>query len=570
MIVRNEEDNVRPCIDPLLPVLDEVIIVDTGSTDGTKRVAKELGANVYDFPWCDDFSAARNESIRHATGDYILWLDADDRIDEENIGKLQLLKNKFPPTRDTAYYLIINSQSPVDGETYFRQLRIFPRVKGGLFEGKVHEQIYFSLKCQRIKFENIDIEIRHLGYKDSEVIFKKAQRNLSIIEGELKVRPDDLVLHYNAARTLALMGRQKEAIAHMKFITENKLVKEQEKQFFLESTLLIGKYYLELKSYTEAIFIFNSLAKDFNDNALVHFCLGQAYFLSQNYDQALESFQKALLCPLEVSLFPVNLSQLQYDLHYSLGRCFLEKGQCELAKDQLLRSLKFKNDPYKSYQALGLVYMKEGNFGEALKNFEKVTASGMLSDQEYALMGFAYQELGLYNQAEEILQKALEINPGKIEALTNLGYLYYENMNYQQAEEVLKRALNYNPDLIDVRLILSEIYFRLYELDDLVSQCDNLLRLLNLNRHITINNFRELSDQYIKIAHTLSSRGREELSLLAWRAAFLIYPQEELLKIIINKASALGLKEKIIRALKEILQFHQQREEIKKFGLFAN
>jgi glycosyltransferase involved in cell wall biosynthesis len=80
MIVKNEERNLSHCLESVRGVFDEIIIVDTGSTDGTKAIAREFGAKVLDFPWIDDFSAARNVALTHATGDYAFWLDADDVI----------------------------------------------------------------------------------------------------------------------------------------------------------------------------------------------------------------------------------------------------------------------------------------------------------------------------------------------------------------------------------------------------------------------------------------------------------------------------------------------------------
>src|SRR5207237_8743781 len=91
MIVRNEESNLPACLESVRGLFDETVIVDTGSTDRTKEIALGFGARVFDFPWIDDFAAARNEALRHATGDWIFWMDADDRLDQANREKLAAL-----------------------------------------------------------------------------------------------------------------------------------------------------------------------------------------------------------------------------------------------------------------------------------------------------------------------------------------------------------------------------------------------------------------------------------------------------------------------------------------------
>jgi glycosyltransferase involved in cell wall biosynthesis len=78
MIVKNEAMNLRPSLESARGVFDNIVIVDTGSTDRTKEIAREFGAKVFDFDWVDNFAAARNEALAHATGDYAFWLDADD------------------------------------------------------------------------------------------------------------------------------------------------------------------------------------------------------------------------------------------------------------------------------------------------------------------------------------------------------------------------------------------------------------------------------------------------------------------------------------------------------------
>jgi glycosyltransferase involved in cell wall biosynthesis len=91
MIVRGREQNIDDCLNSVKPWGDEMVVVDTGSRDRTVEIAQACDARVESFPWCDDLSAARNESLRHATGEWLLWMDADDVIDEHNGARLREL-----------------------------------------------------------------------------------------------------------------------------------------------------------------------------------------------------------------------------------------------------------------------------------------------------------------------------------------------------------------------------------------------------------------------------------------------------------------------------------------------
>src|SRR3989338_2535121 len=94
MITKNEEKYLEQCLNSVKAFVDEVVIVDTGSIDKTKEIAKRFNAKIYDFKWVDDFSAARNESLKYATKDWILVLDADEVLEEKDCLKIkELIKN---------------------------------------------------------------------------------------------------------------------------------------------------------------------------------------------------------------------------------------------------------------------------------------------------------------------------------------------------------------------------------------------------------------------------------------------------------------------------------------------
>src|SRR5437899_7504934 len=101
LMVRNEEEKLAACLQSAADLVDETIVVDTGSTDGTRDLAANLGARVFEFPWVDDFAAGRNECIRHAKGDFIFWMDADERVDPSNREKLRALFDSLLRSGDT-------------------------------------------------------------------------------------------------------------------------------------------------------------------------------------------------------------------------------------------------------------------------------------------------------------------------------------------------------------------------------------------------------------------------------------------------------------------------------------
>lgn len=211
LIVKNEETNVKACIEPLRALVDEIVVIDTGSTDATKSIARDLGARVFDFAWCDDFAAARNEWSKHATGDFILMLDADDRVSQSEIEKLRVLLERV---EDGACYMMTCVCLTIDGGVgcEVEQVRLYPNKPEHRWKHRVHEQITESLFATGVKLEKTDIRVVHTGYLREEMVEKKSERNLRLVEMDCADHPTSPFAHFNRASMLVDIGRHDEAI----------------------------------------------------------------------------------------------------------------------------------------------------------------------------------------------------------------------------------------------------------------------------------------------------------------------------------------------------------------------
>ena len=175
MIVKDEELVLSRCMDCVRQFADEIIIVDTGSTDKTKEIARKYTDKVYDFEWCDDFSKARNYSFSLATMDYIMWLDADDVLEYGEIEKINQLKLNM--VADT-YMLKYATSFDENGKPnfVFERERIVRRDSRAIWHGFVHEAIVpFG------KVEYLDITIQH-----RKIATHYTKRNLNLFRKALK------------------------------------------------------------------------------------------------------------------------------------------------------------------------------------------------------------------------------------------------------------------------------------------------------------------------------------------------------------------------------------------------
>ncbi len=201
MIVRNEARCLARCLRSVHHTVDEIVVVDTGSTDGTGEIACEYGARLHTFTWSDDFSAARNFALARTTGSWILVLDADETVSEPLAGEIKDFV-RGPPQVGR---LKIVSDFMRQGQQLRSQAfvsRLFPR--GAFFEGKIHEQVVSSLP--RV---NLRGELWHDGYLEN----LKSERNVSLLQAEIALDPQRAYLHYQLALEFNSLNRAQQAFA---------------------------------------------------------------------------------------------------------------------------------------------------------------------------------------------------------------------------------------------------------------------------------------------------------------------------------------------------------------------
>jgi glycosyltransferase involved in cell wall biosynthesis/Flp pilus assembly protein TadD len=193
LIVRDEEANLPRCLGSLRGAVDELIVVDTGSQDRTVELAEQHGARVVHFTWCDDFAAARNESLRHASGHWILWIDADDELLQLEPDALRALTAQ--PYE--AHWLQVQSLAADTGEVgaVTTQCRFFRNGLGMRFQGRVHEQLTVPPDCR--SQTPTTVMVRHWGYIPSgDVLDRKCERNRRLLQLEIAGRPTNPFLYY--------------------------------------------------------------------------------------------------------------------------------------------------------------------------------------------------------------------------------------------------------------------------------------------------------------------------------------------------------------------------------------
>ena len=299
MITKNEEALLGHCLQSVQGLVDEIVLVDTGSTDKTKEIASTFGAKVYDFVWCDDFSAARNAALQQAAGDWILVLDADEALDAESAEKI---RNAVGESEADAYYLLQLHYTniylthpdfvPITNDKFkgffpCEVLRLFKNSKDISFEFCVHETVKFSVLRSTKRMAKLPAAIHHYHeMKGRGSIIKKQKYYSDLSFKNIKEHPfyaksyNDVAIYYNS------IGDKEKAYDYCKKAAG--LEPEN-----IEYLLHLSYRLRDLGRVPEAIEVLSKAASISEDERILR-SLGYNHSLLQNYSEALKAYQKAL------------------------------------------------------------------------------------------------------------------------------------------------------------------------------------------------------------------------------------------------------------------------------------
>lgn len=405
MIAKNEEQLIAQAINSVRSIVSEVVVVDTGSTDRTVEIVTALGAKVLHMPWDNDFAAPRNLSIQHATGDWILVLDADEAIAETDIDALRSLTRdpricwEFLQRHYSNDHRLSEFQ-PVTGEYlkwekgnagFFESnlCRLFPNRRGIEYRGRVHELVEHSIReIPDLTVRRTKVRIQHYGHTD-EVLARKDKAKLYTPLGEEKLRDDPT--HWQSFFEMGVEnnrnGRLWESVTA--FLQSLNL-----KPDYIPTWVNMGYVYCELGRYRQA----------------------------------------------EVSLNgALDLDPKNDEAHCNLGVVYMRANKLPLAERHLRLAIQSNPSYVNAYCNLGKALAMMQRLPEAVAVYRRVLEIMPQCAVALADLGAIYLSSRMFAEAEPLLRGALQLDSTQTRCLFHLGQLYRAVGNSAQAIAALER-----------------------------------------------------------------------------------------------------------------------------------
>ncbi|MBW1961906.1 MAG: glycosyltransferase [Deltaproteobacteria bacterium] len=442
MIVKNEERFLSDCLSSARHWVDEMVIVDTGSTDRTVNIAQSHGAKVYHHPWENDFSKHRNQSIRYATGDWILWLDADEAL-EPGAGDI-LRKWITEKDADSLAVTMVCYFANRSRQSWNNAIKVFKNGVGIHFEGAVHNQV---VGYRRARF--CPVKIYHYGYDtDQKTVWQKFKRTSSLLKEAIRKEPRNFRHHHDLAVCYASVRMYRKAIDQGLIAIERYKTNDGKDPNILWTYFVVASSYFNLGMMDQArktAIKATCLNPDHLDS---HFVLASIYARQKDRKKFEASYHRiARLLPkyfanphlLEGLVVNKMGEKWRLDIHY--GILWLVEGNKRKARQLLAKAIESAPDKQIAYRMAVIECRESGNLKLADEWLGKARKEGIRNPWitfEKALLMKASGNTGRYRILIAKLLRLKDIDDPEL--LAALGTEALKSGNFQDAESILSSA----------------------------------------------------------------------------------------------------------------------------------
>lgn len=345
MIVKNEEDNIAQCIKSYQDVVTEIIVVDTGSTDGTVQLAESFGAKVYHFEWANDFAKAKNYALSKATGDWIIFLDADEYFDLEKSIKIPEIIRKYgkKSTKLIGCKMINIDEDSNEIIATLIQTRIFKNEKTIYYTSSIHERLHSDEKnVKAVYIPQNELVIYHTGYSRNK-ISDKAERNLSILLKEKESNPRDSSIDFFLCDTYVSLNNYEQCIFYGKAYLKNRInmigLNSKVYQNIIASMIKLGENWDKIDD------VLQKALSEFPEHPMFHMFLSEKYYASKRYQEALKSYERTLKMQVNYSDIEINFLEGKiHEIERPIAYLYDYKNDEKHAIEYYIKALKRKND----------------------------------------------------------------------------------------------------------------------------------------------------------------------------------------------------------------------------------
>jgi glycosyltransferase involved in cell wall biosynthesis/flagellin-specific chaperone FliS len=339
--VKNEEKFLSKCLSSLKDVADEIIVVDTGSTDRTVEIARQFTDLIYFYEWDNNFANARNESMKHAKGDYILIIDADEYFDENDKFELRL----YLENNEIAggFLKVINYAGEIGRRVDILPVMLFRIIRNGFYyTDAIHEQIDPKIFVDKYPVKHLPATLHHLGYLSQIIAAKhKSERNLDILNDLLAKNPDDIFQRINLAAEYMVLQQPERVLEltqknYEEFDIINKLINGTASSSRIHLVARNYKFYIStlinLQRPREAIKIAEEAHSIIPMVTDYMYLMGVAYYFLSDLLRAKYWFNQCLIQgDMKVSLYDPIVGSGSYLTHLELGKVWTTLGDDQLA-----------------------------------------------------------------------------------------------------------------------------------------------------------------------------------------------------------------------------------------------